>query len=95
MDIPLYISIPFAVAFIHYDNHRRFWPCVYARGRRWFRCGSLDQPHRYGPGLPSASALREKGFRDAMISIFGLTAMALFAALFYWCTTKPHATELG
>lgn len=52
MNIPLYISIPLIVAFVHYDNCRRFWPYVWARVRRWERQREPYHPglcRRYGP----------------------------------------------
>ncbi len=44
MDIPLYISIPLIVAFVHYDNHRRAWRHARAKLRRWWHGPTEQQP---------------------------------------------------
>lgn len=54
MDIPLYISIPFVVAFVHYDNHPRAWRWAWAMVRRWWR-----KPLPAYPPVPSPQWLPE------------------------------------
>ena len=45
MDIPLYVAIPFAVVFVHYDNNRRAWRWAWARVKRWWRASTASRPH--------------------------------------------------